>query len=92
MKTTQVESLQQLDRRARCKLILENLAEHPEGLTARELADELGFTDRNSTAPRLTEMEKSGRVQTNGTRYDAKSNRNTTVYILTKEEQLCVNS
>lgn len=39
-------------------------------MTARELAFELGFFERNATAPRLTELEQRGLVKVVGTRKD----------------------
>lgn len=39
-------------------------------MTARELAYELGFHERNATAPRLTELEQRGLVVVVGTRID----------------------
>ena len=88
MISTQVESLQKLDRQQRYNMILDKLSEiYPEGMTAKELANTLGFIERNATAPRLTELEKKyKRVKTNGTRYDEKTNRNVAVYVLNKED------
>lgn len=86
MISTQVESLQKLDRQKRYNMILDKLKECIDGMTARELSEALGFKERNATAPRLTELEKQGRVKTDGTRYDAITNRNVAVYVLNKED------
>ena len=57
------------DAAARRRVILEILAEHENGLTAREIAGELyrrGITpsdERNFAAPRLTELYKDGKVK-----------------------------
>ncbi len=39
-------------------------------MTARELAYEMGFYERNATAPRLTELEQRGQVIVVGKRID----------------------
>ena len=58
----------QKDAAARRRVILEILAEHENGMTAREIAGELhrrGITptdERNFAAPRLTELYKDGKV------------------------------
>ena len=56
------------DAAARRRVILEILSEHENGMTAREIAEELhrhGITpteERNYAAPRLTELYKVGKV------------------------------
>ena len=48
----------------------------------KKIATALGYVERNSTAPRLTELVKKGRVKEFGTKYDSISNRNVTTYEL----------
>lgn len=77
---TQIESLQKTNKKDRYKLILDELENHPSGLTARELATILGFVERNAVAPRLTELESKWKVKTIGVRYDEITQRNVAVY------------
>lgn len=60
---TRLESNLKLDRQTRYKQILELLETFPGGLTAREIADKLGYVERNSTSPRLTELEETAIVK-----------------------------
>jgi len=57
----------------------------PSGLTCRELANKLGFDERNYTAPRCTELVNKGQLEVIGKRYDPKTNRNVAVYRIREE-------
>jgi len=74
------------DAAARRRVILEILTEHPDGLTAREVAVELhrrGITptdERNFAAPRLTELKDAGKIEAVGKKPCAHSGRNVAVW------------
>lgn len=70
----------------RSNIIKQTLANFDNGLTARELATELHFVERNSTAPRLTNLVKKGEVIQVGKRYDKITKRLVTVYKLNLKE------
>lgn len=70
----------------RSNIIKETLANFDDGLTARELATELHFVERNSTAPRLTNLVKKGEVIQVGKKYDKITKRLVTVYKLNLKE------
>lgn len=63
----------------RKRMILEVLG-RDRAMTAREIAQELGFVERNSTAPRLTELEERGIVEKVGKKFDKVTRRMVTVY------------
>lgn len=63
----------------RKRMILEVLGTD-RAMTAREIADELGFVERNSTAPRLSELEERGVVEKVGKKFDKLTRRMVTVY------------
>lgn len=63
----------------RKRMILEVLGKD-RAMTAREIAEELGFVERNSTAPRLTELEEKGIVEKVGKKFDKVTRRMVTVY------------
>ena len=84
-KETQKESLLKLDKKTRYKLILECLKDYQNGLTAREIAEKLGFTERNSTAPRLTELVEMGKVEVVGKKLDKLTNTSVSVYRLKQD-------
>ena len=63
----------------RKRMILEVLGKD-RAMTAREIADELGFVERNSTAPRLSELEERGIVEKVGKKFDKVTKRMVTVY------------
>ena len=74
------------DAAARRRVILEILAEHSEGMTAREVAGELhkrGITptdERNFAAPRLTELKEAVKIIAVGKKPCAKTGRNVAVW------------
>lgn len=91
--TTRRESYEaaKQDAAARRRVILEILAEHPDGLTAREVAGELhrrGITpsgERNFAAPRLTELYKAGKVICTSKRQCPLTKRHVAVWTVRKE-------
>ena len=89
---TRWESFEKLDTKTMRKLIINELHENSnEGLTAREVAIRLynkGFlmsSERQATAPRLTELMDEGKVVVIGKRMDGISKRNVAVYSLKEE-------
>lgn len=78
-------------RGARHIAILELLIRYRQGLTAHELSailHEEGVTatdERNTTAPRLTELTAYGWVEADGRRLNKSTNRRCTVYAITKQ-------
>lgn len=70
----------------RSNIIKQTLANFNNGLTARELATILHFVERNSTAPRLTNLVKKGEVIQVGKKYDKLTKRLVTVYKLNLNE------
>jgi DNA-binding Lrp family transcriptional regulator len=82
MKDGQLESFNKLDRTTRYKLILDKLRQFPDGLTARELAYELGFTERNAVAPRINELEHLGMIKEFGRKLDNVTKIRVTNYVL----------
>lgn len=79
---TRRESYEAMDRETRRKRVLECLEVRE--MTAREIAEELGFHERNAAAPRLTELRKAGRVEPCGIRIDGTTGRPVTVWRKTK--------
>lgn len=49
-------------------------------MSARQLATEMGFTERNAVAPRLTEMTNAGILEVCGKAYDALTDRKVALY------------
>lgn len=49
-------------------------------MTARQIANKLGYFDLNAVKPRLTEMKKAGLIEVVGKAYDMATDRNTAVY------------
>lgn len=82
------ESEQEVDKQKRYKQIIEILEEHEEPLTAKEIAVEMfkkhliPSSERNFTAPRLTELSKKGKVDTIGKKKCTYTNKSVTVYKL----------
>ena len=81
-KETRLESLKKLDKQKRYSQIREVLKNSKEALTAKEIANVLGFPERNYTAPRLTEMKIKGEVESVGKKYDYETDRLVTAYKL----------
>lgn len=79
---TRRESYEAMDRETRKREILAVLDGRE--MTAREIAWELGFHERNAAAPRLTELRKAGRVEPCGIRIDGTTGRPVTVWRKTK--------
>ena len=79
---TRRASYEAMDKETRKKQILECL--EVRDMTAIEIAKELGFHERNATAPRLTELRKAGRVEPCGIRIDKTTGRSVTVWRKTK--------
>ena len=77
-KHLQAESLKKLDRITRQQRILAVIGNR--SMTAREIAQRLGFSDLNAVRPRITELVKEGRLIEVGQRYDTFSHRNVTIY------------
>lgn len=72
-----LESHLSTDRETRQCLVL-SVLDRP--MTARQVMQRLGYTDLNSVRPRLTELVKLGKVREAGKAYDAVSDRNVTIY------------
>ena len=51
-----------------------------EEMTAREIADVLGFTDLNAVKPRLTELKAEGVIEATRKAWDIVTGRNVAVY------------
>lgn len=66
--------------------ILNVLKEHKRGLTARQLAEEMGFQDLNYVKPRLTELMQAGVIETDGKTLDMTTNRNVAVWKIREVE------
>ena len=75
---TRRESYEAMDKETRKKEILAVLDGRE--MTAREIAEKLGFHERNAAAPRLTELKKAGRVEPCGIRIDGTTGRSVTVW------------
>lgn len=75
---TRRESYEAMDRETRKREILAVLDGRE--MTAREIAEKLGFHERNAAAPRLTELRKAGRVEPCGIRIDGTTGRSVTVW------------
>ena len=77
-KETREESFIKTDRNNRQRAILEVLGEKE--MTARQIRDDLGFTDMNAVRPRLTELRDMGLIETCGKAYDYDSRRNVALF------------
>lgn len=64
---TSHEAAASVDVQERERQVLEALANHPEGLTTREMAEVTGI-DRVSLSPRTKPLERKGLVARSGTR------------------------
>lgn len=78
---TRKESYMATDRHTRYKEIFGVL--HG-GMTAREIAYKLGYSDLNAVKPRLTELMQSGVLHDAGMRWDDLTGRHVTVYEVDK--------
>lgn len=66
------------ERKVRAGQIIKALGDRE--MTARELAYALGYTERNATAPRLTEMQHEGIVEVIGKKKDFITGKSVAVY------------
>lgn len=69
----------------RSREVMQALTDHPEGMTAWEIAD---YTHRyvHAVRPRLTEMHADGLVMTVGTRWQEKTARHESVWRRVKQD------
>lgn len=88
---TRGESHEKTDKNRRYKEILGILREHPEGLTAKEVAvwmHKLKYarsTERNLSAPRLTELMNDGKVEPIGKKVCQYTGRKVAVFAIREE-------
>lgn len=80
---TRRESNRKVDRTTRYQQILQAL-DRP--MTAREIANKLGFSDMNAVRPRVTELRQMGRIQEAGTKYDRLTGRNVALFERMEDE------
>ena len=89
---TRGESNEKTDKNRRYKEILGILREHPEGLTAKEVAvwmHKLKYTrstERNLSSPRLTELMNDGKVEPIGKKVCQYTGRKVAVFAIREEE------
>ena len=89
---TRGESHDKTDKNRRYKEILGILREHPEGLTAKEVAvwmHRLKYarsTERNLSAPRLTELMNDGKVEPIGKKVCQYTGRKVAVFAIREEK------
>ena len=85
-KRNQKESLEKLDKEGKRQIlyaqILAVLGTNKKPLTAREIAIYIGRYTRQDIQPRLTELKQRGEVEEAGKKYDSKTDRNVTAYVL----------
>lgn len=85
---TRSEANESVNRNLRYKQILAILKERPDGMTAKEIAVKMKMrgdipeSERNFTAPRLTELGKRGIVEPVGKKLCAYTGRTVTVWRL----------
>ena len=88
---TRAEAHDKVDKQKRYSEIKQVLSRYPDGLTAKEIAIVMwrkGWipnSERNFTAPRLTEMCESGQVEPIGKRVCEYTGRKVTLYALRRE-------
>ena len=75
---TRLESYLKTPTSERKSMILDVLGDRQ--MTARMIANELGFADLNAVKPRLTELKKDGRVIAVGKVYDDLTSRNVALF------------
>ena len=89
-KINQRESLYKLDKEGKREIlkaqVLAILGTMQEPLTAREIAERIGRTTRQDIQPRITELLQSGIIKEQGKKYDSKTDRNVTTYVLAGEK------
>lgn len=78
-KETRLESYLKTEPSKRQKLIL-SVLDRP--MSARQIADKLGFGDLNAVKPRLTELVRLGRIEVIEKAYDETTKRCVAVYSL----------
>ena len=89
---TRAEANESVDREKRYAQIIEILTEHPKGRTAKEIAvimhaeRLIPTSERNFTAPRLTELCRKGIVEPCGKKMCIYTCKTVTVYRLRKRE------
>lgn len=89
---TRGEANETVDRQKRYTQIMEILTDYPLGLTAKETAVQMqrrGYTDtteRNASAPRLTELMDMGKVEPIGKKVCQYTGKKVAVYAIRKEE------
>jgi predicted ArsR family transcriptional regulator len=49
-------------------------------MTARQIANEMGFSDLNAVKPRLTELQSMGRIEAIDKGYDELTGRNVAIW------------
>lgn len=83
---TRLESEQEVDKKKRYRQIIEILTENKEPMTAKEIAvamfkkNWIPSSERNFTAPRLTELCEEGVVDTLGKKKCEYTNKSVTIY------------
>ena len=88
---TRSEAHDKVDKAKRYRQIKKILSNHPEGLTAKEVAalichyGFIPFAERNFSAPRLTEMCESGEVEPIGKKICQYTGRKVSLYALRRE-------
>ena len=88
---TRAEAHDKVDKAKRYRQIKSILKDHPEGLTAKEVAAYMcrrgliPFAERNFSAPRLTEMCESGEVEPIGKKVCQYTGRKVSLYALRRE-------
>lgn len=83
---TQAEAGEQVNKNLRYKQILDVMGHNPDGLTAKEIAVEMyrrgdiPTSERNFTAPRLTELGRRGTVEPIGKKICSYTGKKVTVW------------
>ncbi len=89
---TRSEANETVDKKKRYKQIIEVLKENPKGLTAKEIAcvmycnRDIPTSERNFTAPRLTELSKKGIVEPIGKKKCTYTGKTVCVYGLLEKQ------
>lgn len=79
---TRAEAREKVNAEAMRRLVLSVIAGYPDGLTVDEIMQELGIEERNSIAPRVTELKSEGLIKTNGERRRNRRGNNEAVVII----------